>query len=81
MLCWLPCVRDVGRPARRVTSATSESLNRIAKLEARMAYGFRNPENQCRRVRIACTRGTRRLSPNAANDRKQPVISRKQVPG
>jgi hypothetical protein len=25
------------------TSATSESLNRIAKLEARMAYGFRNP--------------------------------------
>ena len=29
-----------------VTNATSESLNRIAKLEARMAYGFRNPENQ-----------------------------------
>jgi hypothetical protein len=46
-----------------VTNATSESLNRIAKLEARMAYGFRNPENQRRRVRIACTRGTRRRSP------------------
>jgi hypothetical protein len=26
-----------------VTNATSESLNRIAKLEARLAYGFRNP--------------------------------------
>ena len=39
-----------------VTNAMSESLNRIAKLEARMAYGFRNPENQRRRVRIACTR-------------------------
>jgi transposase len=43
-----------------VTNATSESLNRLAKLEARMAYGFRNPANQRRRVRIACTRGTRR---------------------
>jgi transposase len=43
-----------------VTNARSESLNRIAKLEARHAYGFRNPANQRRRVRIACTRGTRR---------------------
>ena len=43
-----------------VTNARSESLNRIAKLEARQAYGFRNPANQRRRVRIACTRGTRR---------------------
>jgi len=42
------------------SNATSESLNRLAKLEARMAYGFRNPANQRRRVRIACTRGTRR---------------------
>ena len=42
-----------------VTNATSESLNRLAKLEARRAYGFRNPANQRRRVRIACTRGTR----------------------
>jgi hypothetical protein len=29
-----------------VTNATSESLNRLAKLEARQAYGFRNPLNQ-----------------------------------
>ena len=43
-----------------VTNATSESLNRLAKLEARLAYGFTNPANQRRRVRIACTRGTRR---------------------
>ncbi|HEY5987393.1 MAG TPA: transposase, partial [Streptosporangiaceae bacterium] len=33
-----------------VTNATSESLNRLAKLEARQAYGFRNPANQRRRV-------------------------------
>ena len=45
-----------------VTNAASESLNRLAKLEARHAYGFRNPANQRRRVRIACTRGTRRSS-------------------
>jgi transposase len=43
-----------------VTNATAESLNRLAKLEARHAYGFRTPANQRRRVRIACTRGTRR---------------------
>ena len=43
-----------------VTNATSESLNRLAKLEARLAYGFRNPASQRRRVRISCTRGTRR---------------------
>jgi transposase len=43
-----------------VTNARSESLNRIAKLEARHAYGFRNPANQRRRVRTACTRGNRR---------------------
>jgi transposase len=38
-----------------VTNARSESLNRIAKLEARHAYGFRNPANQRRRVRTVCT--------------------------
>jgi transposase len=26
-----------------ITNATSESLNRLAKFEARLAYGFRNP--------------------------------------
>jgi transposase len=64
-----------------VTNATSESLNRLAKLEARLAYGFRNPENQRRRVRIACTRGTRRRSPTATSNPTQAVICRQQVPG
>jgi len=64
-----------------VTNAMSESLNRIAKLEARLAYGFRNPENQRRRVRIACTRGTRRQSPTATSSPKRTVIKRKQAPG
>ncbi|HEY4153062.1 MAG TPA: ISL3 family transposase [Pseudolysinimonas sp.] len=64
-----------------VTNAASESFNRIAKLEARMAYGFRSPENQRRRVRIACTRGTRRRSPTATSKQERSVISRKQVPG
>jgi transposase len=50
-----------------VTNAVSESLNRLAKLEARHAYGFRNPANQRRRVRVACTRGTRRPSTPTAN--------------
>jgi len=44
-----------------------------------MAYGFRNPENQRRRVRIACTRGTRRRSPTATSSTKQPVIGRAEA--
>ena len=59
-----------------VTNAVSESLNRLAKLEARMAYGFRNPENQRRRVRIACTRSTRRRSHTATSNAKRTVINR-----
>jgi transposase len=43
-----------------VTNAASESLNRLAKLEARHAYAFRNPRNQQRRVQITCTRIARR---------------------
>ena len=42
-----------------VTNAAAESLNRLAKLEARLAYGFRNPASQRRRVRIACNPATR----------------------
>jgi transposase len=64
-----------------VTNATSESLNRLAKLEARMAYGFRNPASQRRRVRTACTRGTRRRSPTATSNTKRSVTIRQQVPG
>jgi transposase len=64
-----------------VTNATSESLNRLAKLEARMAYGFRNPANQRRRVRIACTRGTRRSARTAATRRQRSVTSQLPNPG
>jgi hypothetical protein len=55
-----------------VTNATSESLNRIAKLEARMACGFRNPENQRRRVRIACTRAPGAGHPPKPANRNDP---------
>ena len=64
-----------------ITNATSESLNRLAKLEARLAYGFRNPANQRRRVRIACTRGIRRKSHTVTTTRTRQVITRKQDPG
>ena len=64
-----------------ITNATSESLNRLAKLEARLAYGFRNPANQRRRVRIACTRGTRRPSRTATARRTRQVIGQKPHPG
>jgi transposase len=64
-----------------VTNATSESLNRLAKLEARLAYGFRNPANQRRRVRIACARGTRRPSPAATRNRTRPVTVPRPRPG
>jgi transposase len=63
-----------------VTNAASESLNRLAKLEARLACGFRNPANQRRRVKMACTRGTRR-SLNATTRRRGTVISQQPNPG
>lgn len=63
-----------------ITNARSESLNRIAKLEARLAYSFRNPANQRRRVRTACTRGTRR-SQSAIARRSRLVTGRKHDPG
>jgi transposase len=64
-----------------ITNATSESLNRLAKLEARLAYGFRNPLNQRRRVRIACTRGYRRRSRSATPRRTHTVTGRQPDPG
>lgn len=66
-----------------VTNATSESLNRLAKLEARMAYGFRNPASQRRRVRIACTRGTKRSTrtPAAPTTKPRRVTTRRHAPG
>jgi len=63
------------------TNAASESLNRLAKLEARLAYGFRNPANQRRRVGIACARGRRRKSRTATSKRTRPVTGPKPHPG
>ena len=63
-----------------VTNARSEALNRLAKLEARMAYSFRNPANQRRRVRIACTRAARR-SRAITPRRSRQVTGRKPNPG
>ena len=70
-----------GGPDRGDERGRSESLNRLAKLEARMAYSFRNPANQRRRVQIACTRGTRRSSRTATTRRTRTVIKQKPDPG
>ena len=64
-----------------ITNSVSESLNRLAKLEARLAYGFRNPVNQRRRVRIACTRGTRRRSRQVTTKKSRSVTGRQHDPG
>jgi transposase len=46
----------------RITNAASEGINRLIKLEARSAFGFRNPANQRLRSRCATTRRARRLA-------------------
>lgn len=43
-----------------ITNAGTEATNRTIKTTARNAYGFRNLDNQRRRVRFACTRRHRR---------------------
>jgi len=45
-----------------VTNAGTEATNRTIKTVARTAYGFRNLDNQRRRVRFACTRRHRRVT-------------------
>jgi transposase len=44
------------------SNARSEGYNRLAKHVGRNAFGFRNPVNQRRRIRWACTRQHRRPS-------------------
>jgi transposase len=61
-----------------VTNAAGESLNRLAKLEARQAYGFRNPASQRRRVRVACTRGTRRRQQQNRREPRTRYVKRRQ---
>jgi len=43
------------------SNARSEGYNRLAKHEGRNAFGFRNPINQRRRIRWACTRQHRQV--------------------
>jgi transposase len=45
-----------------LTNARTEGTNRLIKQVKRAACGFRNRENYRRRVRLHCTRQTRRLS-------------------
>ena len=45
------------------SNAKAEAHNRTAKMVARTARGFANPENQDRRVRMATTRAARRRQP------------------
>ncbi|MCB0949642.1 MAG: ISL3 family transposase [Mycobacterium sp.] len=47
-----------------LTNARTEGYNRIVKHIGRIAFGFRNPDNQRRRVRWACTRRSRRVTPS-----------------
>jgi len=44
----------------RITNAGTEGTNRMIKDAARIAFGFRNLDNQRRRVRFHCTRQPRR---------------------
>jgi transposase len=48
--------------ATGITNARTEGTNRLIKQVKRAACGFRNRENYRRRVRLHCTRHTRRLS-------------------
>ena len=52
-----------------LSNARSEGYNRIVKHVGRIAFGFRNPDNQRRRVRWACTRQSRR-APSRTRQRK-----------
>jgi hypothetical protein len=62
-------------------SATPERLNRLAKPEGRLAYGFRNPANQRRRARIACTRATPGPHVPRPQNRTYPVTATQTRPG
>jgi transposase len=51
---WWPCIEAFIHT--NLTNAKSEGYNRVVKLDARNAYGYRNPENQRLRSRCATTR-------------------------
>ena len=47
-----------------LTNARTEGDNRIVKHIGRIAFDFRNPDNQRRHVKWACTRRSRRFTPS-----------------
>ncbi len=55
---WWPEI--LGFLQTRITNAGTEGTNRLIKDAARTAFGFRNLDNQRRRVRFHCTRRSRR---------------------
>lgn len=55
---WWPEIEAFCRT--RITNAKTEGTNRLIKDVGRRACGFRNPDNQRRRVRYFCTRQSRR---------------------
>jgi transposase len=54
---WWPAIEAFIKTG--ITNAKSEGINRVVKLTARNAYGFRNPTNQRLRTRLATTRRAR----------------------
>ena len=57
---WWPAIEAGLRTG--YSNARSEGYNRLAKHQGRNAFGFRNTENQRRRIRWACTRQHRRAT-------------------
>ena len=57
---WWPEI--LGFLETRITNAGTEGTNRLVKDAARTAFGFRNLDNQRRRVRFHCTRRSRRTA-------------------
>jgi transposase len=57
------------------SNAKAEAHNRTAKLVARNARGFANPENQARRVRMATTRAARQARQETRR-RPSPTVAR-----
>jgi len=55
---WRPEIINAVRTG--ASNAGSEGVNRIQKLDARAAFGYRNPENQRRRARTATHRSAQR---------------------
>ena len=60
-----------------LSNARSEGYNRIVKHVGRIAFGFRTPENQRRRVRWACTRQSRRTP--SWDQTAAPLLTRKSL--